>query len=453
MSRATSGRPRLLTAAGGLAVVIATLAFGTAAALSLPAAVIAGSLMAVLILAVLPLWWLPSIALVAFAVLPVGYLTFVPPSIGRFVAPAIVVMAVYLVRSLQQRGLPPRMIAGMLGCTAALLGLSLIGIDPLRSIYWVAVFVVGALLPSLVGTQRDDRMAAALTRTWLIVGAVLGALALLESALRFNPLSQAYLVEQRWSVYRIQTTLGHPLLNGTFFSITACFALFVALRRTSDQVAATAVFVLTGVAAALSGSRSAALALTISMGIGLILSLFSRSVTRAAKVGGVIMVTLTILIVPNLPIFRTRSGSSEGLASETYRDAVLRLGLQLIRQHPLLGSGPGTSAERAQQAGATLPLENAILGTTVSIGLVGMLALAGWLLWLIRQSLRNNRRESLTGLFAFLITGSAYPLWETNPAAWALVGLIALLAGQPLTESTPTAPARSRALLRSGGVR
>ena len=41
---------------------------------------------------------------------------------------------------------------------------------------------------------------------------------------------------QKWDTYRITTTIGHPLLNGMFFS--ASFALFAGSSSTSDRSSA-----------------------------------------------------------------------------------------------------------------------------------------------------------------------------------------------------------------------
>ncbi len=420
------------------------LGFGTAAALSTPGAVAAACAVPVLILFLLPVWSLPSVALVAFALLPVGYLSVVPRDLGRFLSPALVVMAIFLLRSaIAGGGFQTKMRWPALVLLLGLVALALIGINPPRSLLWVAIFAVGALIPTLTGNRTDQRMTEALTRTWLVTGGVLGAIAVLESLARFNPLSRFYYIDQHWSVYRVQTTLGHPLLNGTFFSLTSCFALMLALRHPLRRRSGLLIFAISGLAAVLSGSRSAAFALSIALGVGLVLSLFSRRISRSAKVAGTVLVALVVVVVPNSPIFVQRAGSSEGSASTTYRDAVVQLAFRLIEQRPLFGSGPGTSVQRAAEAGATLPLESAILGTVVSVGIVGAAGLALWLLWIVRQCLKHERPEVLTGLVAFLVTGSAFPLWESNPATWVLVGLLALLAAQtarrqPITEPRPS---------------
>ena len=80
-------------------VVGLALGFGTAAALSTPGAVGGSLRRPVLILFLLPVWSLPSVALLAFALLPVGYLSVVPRDLGRFLSPALVVMAIFLLRS------------------------------------------------------------------------------------------------------------------------------------------------------------------------------------------------------------------------------------------------------------------------------------------------------------------------------------------------------------------
>ena len=367
---------------------------------------------------------------------------------GRFLSPAVIVLWVYILRWKLSGGVFRMKVRWpALVWVLAMIALSLIGVNPLRSLLWVFVFVGAALAPSVADTGADQRARDSLTRTWLVVGGVLGLAAVLESATHLNPLGRFYDLEQHWSVYRVTTTLGHPLLNGTFFAVTACFALFTALQATGRRWPLVVVFVVTGCAAALSGSRSAVVALGVGLGLGLVLSLLSRKVSAASKVAGVILIVAAMVLVPNLPTFARRVGSAEAGASTLYRDAVLRLGINLIEQRPLFGGGPGTSAMLAEQSGAQLPLESAVLGTVVSLGIVGAAGFLIWMAWLARTCIRNHRSEVLTGIGAFVTAGAAFPLWETNPAAWVLIGLLMLLAAGPRNPAGHDPPLRRGVVL------
>ena len=429
-------------------MLLAVLAVGAVAALSVPGSVAVAGLILLGALFLVPVWSLPAIAFLAFAFLPVGYLNSVPEVVGRFLSPAVIVLWVYVLRWKMSGGVFRMAVRWpALILVLGMVALALIGINPLRSLFWVFVFVGAALAPSVAATGSDQRAREALSRTWLATGGLLGFAAVFESATHLNPLGRFYDLDQHWSVYRVTTTLGHPLLNGTFFAVTACFALFTALQATGRRWPLVVVFVVTGCAAALSGSRSAVVALGVGLGVGLVLSLLSRKVSAASKVAGIVLIVAAMVLVPNLPTFAQRAGSAEAGASTAYRDAVLRLGINLIEQRPLFGGGPGTSALLAEQTGAQLPLESAVLGTVVSLGIVGATGFVLWLAWLARACIRNHRPEALTGITAFLTAGAAFPLWETNPAAWVLVGLLMLLAGGPRDPATRVPPFRNRVVL------
>ncbi len=393
-------------------------------------------ILAVLIVLCIPLWTLPSIALVMYACLPVGYIVGVPELVGRYFAPAVVVLLIWVLKAAWtvRAG---RVSVGLIFWPFALLVVlvleSLFSVQPVRSAVWVAVFAIAALVPALHGRHAGHRAVTALTGTWLAVGCVLGAAAIVESMTRFNPLAQFYTVEQTWAVYRVTTTLGHPLMNATFFSATACFALFIVIRRGSRWPFALCAFFLSGIASALSGSRSAIVALAVGIGVGLIAVLLSRGVSFASKLVSVGGSVFAVFAVANLPLFAERGESAEARSSSDYRDFTWHLATRLIDQNPLFGAGPSTSGLLAVRTGAPHPLENAILGTIVSVGIVGGVCLAAFLVWLGIRALRTGRIESLAALASFVTSGAAFPLWESVAASFVVVGLIAIVGARPDT--------------------
>lgn len=427
-----------------MATVGCILLLGAAAATSTTGALVALALPLVVILCCLPHWWLPSIALVTFAVLPVGYLAAAPPLFGRFLTPTVVVLAVWLFRSrVAARAFPRRPIFNRWCALLALVLMVLVrlSLNPVRSLLWVAVFLGACVLPAIRGGRVDERTVPALLRTWLGMGAALSLVAMIESIARFNPLDRYYSIDQHWSVYRVTTLLGHPLMNGTFFAITGCLALFTALRPGRNRAFATVTFLLSSFAAALTASRSGVLALVVGLTAGLLILLWSRRVSLGPKLAGIGLGALVVVVVPNLPAFSARTGSAEAVASTLYRNDVVKLTYRLFVQRPLHGGGPGTSGMLADQAGASLPLESGILGSLVSLGVVGCLALTVFLLFLAAQAVRCRRLDAVAGLVAFLVAGAAFPLWESNPGAWALLGLLGLIAADR-TSPTVTAVAR-----------
>jgi len=325
-------------------------------------------------------------------------------------------------------------------------------LNPLRSFLWVAVFILACVLPSLRARRADPRTTAALVWSWLGVGLALSLAAIVESIAGFNPLARYYSLDQHWSVYRVTTLLGHPLMNGTFFAMTACLALFTALKKDAARTVATSTFVLASIAAALSGSRSGVYALVVGLVVGLVILLWSRRVSGTTKTVATALALFAALAIPNLPIFAARAGSAEAAASSVYRSSVLRLTKRLFVSHPFFGGGPGTSAILANRAGASLPLESGILGSLVSLGLVGCVGVGLFLLVLALSAARRGRLEALTPLVAFLVAGAAFPLWETNPSTWVLVGLVALLVVER-ADPTDTRPRNPGPLRTAAPVR
>lgn len=431
----------------GVLVVLLSIA----AATSVPGALVAVGLPLVVILCCLPVWCLPSVALVTFALVPVGYLVAVPQFVGRFLTPTVLVLLIWLIRTRggasearRQRVVPRR--SALVGCalllTLLLVALARISVNPLRSYLWVAVFVLVCVLPALRGGRVDPRTVPALVKSWFRLGCGLGLVAMVESLAQYNPLTRYYSIDQHWSVYRVTTLLGHPLMNGTFFALTGCLALFTAIRGGSIRPLATVTFVLSSIAAALTGSRSGVYALVVGLAVGLLVLMWSRQVKVAAKLTGVGLALLAVLVLPNMPVLAARAGSAEAEASRIYRTDIIRLTYRLLIAHPVFGGGPGTSAILANQAGATLPLESAILGTLVSLGIVGCAGLLVFLFLLAVSVIRKRRLEALAGLAAFLVAGAAFPLWETNPGSWALLGLVALIGGESPGRTPTTEAAR-----------
>ncbi len=101
------------------------------------------------------------------------------------------------------------------------------------AVAWTAGFAVLALLPAAL-VPFEPAAARPIVSTWTGLAAVLGVYASLEAwVLRDNPLlGWAYRsapapdgFDQIWSVYRATTTMGHPLVNATFFAVALPLAV------------------------------------------------------------------------------------------------------------------------------------------------------------------------------------------------------------------------------------
>lgn len=409
-------------------VVLVVLALGLIAAAS-PTATLALVGLAVLVVAAcLPLWLLPSVSLWLFALLPVGYLIGVPNVVGRFYSPAIVVLLIWLVRLGFRRGRPSfvRSLRWLVPVYAVLLVLSYIGLSPSRSVNWLFVVAIAVALPAALAPAIDQRTSSTLLRSWFVLGIGLSLLAVIESLLQTNLLSPYYSFDQHWALYRVSTTLGHPLMAGTFFSVTACLAAFAMTRVGAPRGTAFLCFVACALAAGLTGSRSGVYALVSGLAVGLLVTLVSGRTSVANKFLGIVLGVAALVVLPALPTIAGRAGSSEGAASSLYRDYVVRLAGRLFLQRPVVGYGPGNSSIATVQSGAKLPLENSVLGTLVSGGVIGTLALLVLVVVVVVRLGRTGRADGIAAIAAYVVAGAAFPLWESNPAALVAVGLIVI---------------------------
>ena len=457
-------------------VALVVLAIGAVAAVSPvgTAAILGVALFAAA--ASLPLWLLPSVSLWLFALLPLGYLIGVQSYFGRFWSPAVLVLAVWVLRLSFGTGRRAfvRSLRWTVPLAVLLVALSVVSVSDFRSVNWVAVLFVTVALPTALIATVDDRTSSTLLRAWFALGIALSLVAVLESLLESNPLSPYYNFDQHWAVYRVTTTLGHPLLNGTFFAVTACVAAFAALRRDTPRGAAFCCFALSALAAGLTGSRSGVYALVCGLGVGLLVMLVSGRTSIANKLLGIVIGVTALVVLPALPTIAGRASSAEGVASGLYRDQSLKLAGKLIAEHPVLGWGPGTSAIAVARSGAHLPLENAVLGTVVSVGIVGGIGLLFLAVLVFLRSGRGGRPDGIGAVAAFVVAGSAFPLWEPNPATFILIGFILVatrasvavaahslvtptsadrLVPQPSADRLVPQPSAAAALRSSGAVR
>ncbi|GAB2570995.1 O-antigen ligase family protein [Microlunatus antarcticus] len=409
-------------------VVLVVLALGGIAAASPVGTVVLVGLAVLVVAACLPLWILPSVALWLFALLPVGYLVGVPNFVGRFYSPAVVVLLIWLVRLSFTRGRPSffRSLRWLVPVFAVLLGLSYIGLSPSRSVNWLIVVAIAVALPAALAPAIDRRTSTTLLQAWFVLGIGLSLVAVIESLLQTNPLSPYYSFDQHWALYRVSTTLGHPLMNGTFFSVTACLAAFTMTRVGAPRGTAFICFAACALAAGLTGSRSGVYALVAGLAVGLLVTLVSGRTSIANKLLGIVLGVVALVVLPALPTIAGRAGSAEGAASSLYRDYVVRLAGRLFLERPIVGYGPGNSAIATAQSGAVLPLENSVLGTLVSGGVIGTAALLVLVAVVVVRVVRTGRADGIAAIAAYVVAGAAFPLWESNPAALIAVGLVVI---------------------------
>jgi len=190
-----------------------------------------------------------------------------------------------------------------------------------------------------------------------------------------------------YSAYRVETSLGHPLNNGLFFS-TFSILLFIALLRLPKKKLSLLAFAVSGLATFLSGSRTAVLTLLIAITL-VILFLWSK-IGNLEKLLFVILTPSIVFVAylqPWTQSLLSRAESAEGIASQTYRFDLLSWADLLTRSYLVRGSGPGTSSIVWNTFGNTAPLENGIFQLWISLGLITtILLLLGLLVVLFKST-------------------------------------------------------------------
>lgn len=387
----------------------------------------------------LPTHMLPATALICFAFLPTSYLDMEYGRLRGVVTPAIVLIVVWGLRLLGNKTDQPnsrRPVLLSIAVSATLLLLAYFGTDPSSSALWVMVVFFAVILPNALQVRIDTRTVEALWKTWVWVGAILAFYAVIESLSSFNPVSGLYAIEQKWSVYRVTTTLGHPLMNGMFFAVTALVLGLGAIKR-REQLAGF-VALLSVVATAFTGARSGVLALAGGLVVWLLLTTFSVRTNFTTKFVGTGFAIAAAALTLSNGTFRERLFSDEAIGSAQYRDTYgVGYAWALFDQNTFFGTGPGTSLYLITDKTGYV-LESAVLGTLVSLGLIGASALLLILLAFVLLALKKNAFEVVAGLATFLVAGYAFPLWETRPSAFVMVTFLIILGTRVFAPQQPT---------------
>ncbi len=175
---------------------------------------------------------------------------------------------------------------------------------------------------------------------------------------------------QNYSIYRVTTTIGHPLANGLFFS-SAALLLFRQATQAKLRFFYFGSALLSTFAVFLSGSRSAILGLVAGLSIWLILEW--RRIGSSTKAWLLLLAPTSLLIFVQSELFDrifVRIGSGEGISSQTYREDLLLWAGYFSSNFFLTGSGPGVSGDLWLSYGNLNPLENGFMQLWASLGLV-----------------------------------------------------------------------------------
>jgi len=320
-------------------------------------------------------------------------------------------------------------------------------------------FLVLVVLLSLVGFG-DQRAGRVVENTWIILGAVLGAYALIEAfVLHANPLLGGIFaggpaaLSQHYAIYRATTTLGHPVDNGLFFVVAVPLALgrVVSRDRVRWHLLATA---LAGGGVIASGTRTAVVGALIS-GAVVLFGPTSAMVRRRGGVGVRLAVAMAMALTLVLGIWyvSARNTSAEGSTSASFRTTEITVAKLGIAESPVVGVGPGVAAVRwkteltgTNGAGA---FESIWLEIVVGSGLPGLVLGLGVFATAIGTALRGRATPAAAAMVAFLVTASGFNVWEGGRPIQVRTGLLLVmclavarpgrLSGSELGAGQPTA--------------
>jgi hypothetical protein len=388
----------------------------------------------------LPLRWMPAIGLATFVLFPAPYLASVPEIAGRYLSPAIVLVGCWGLRTLftrsqvTDRGV--KAVAALGGATAVWAAVRCWpSIEKNRSALWTAVLVVVVVLAPLAAARSANVMPL-LMATWTGIVAAVGLLGVVEGVAKTNPLASHFetngeVIRQSWSVYRIETTLGHPLLNGMFFATSAAMIAVYSLRRPS--VLRLVAAALATLALVLTASRSGVIALVLGVAVGVLFTFFARTTSPGRKAAMAVSAGIVVLAVVQAPILKQRERSTEASSSAQYRQQVIETSRDEMRRFHYVGSGPGTSQTLLLRDGKNPSLESSVLQIGVSLGAPGV---GGFALLLVAASvlaLRRGRPHVVAGLIAYVTTAAGFNAWDSDPQTLAILGLLLILAAHPAT--------------------
>lgn len=481
---AWTGRARL--AGTLLFVVLGTFLFAgafTVVAQSRPVVAVVALVVVALGVAVLlsvPVRLMPAAALVVFAVFPAQLQP--DQGVGNVLRPALLVLYVWVLRrwwSTSGSGDPqavlgphparrvflPHLVTYLAVVllavwTAMTLSWSIV---PTTSTAWTTVFLASCFLPLLV---LDARAEVAAMRTALLwVGAVLGAYAVVEQALRTSPLYGAVYsllgaaAREPWAVYRSEASFGHPLWAGAFFVVPASLGLVSWLQtgRTRDGVLGA----LAALGVVMTVSRGSLLALGAGLAVGVLLVCFAAARPAAKRLLGV--APLGLIAFAGLSVFQPlaeRSGSEESGLSAGVRERAVVVALRAAEQSDWLGTGPATSGVTGRTI-TDIVIENSLLQLLMSVGLPGLLL---FLLVVGAACLAAISRCDLAAaaaLVAYVAAITGFNSLDAVRSMHVMIGFLLLLAlhgvpspparGAPRGATSPTPG--GRVLVRAGGPR
>jgi hypothetical protein len=389
----------------------------------------------------IPVRWLPPLALVSALVLPY--------EVTRWPV-AVVPLTVWLMRSAPVRHQSRVVRSGAL-CLGVwvLLAAAFATVESRSGIVWVVVALCSVVWPMVRGAQLPDP--SQLKRVFLNLTSALAGVAVVETFfLHSNPLYGSLYASGgdpivKEHTYRATTLLGHPLVNGAVFATAAVLAVDEALTRSAGRTSLLRVLILlSGLGATTSrGSTAAAV-----LGIGLlVLMRRGRTTSTLRKVAvSLAMVVAGVVFVGGLV---ARNSSSEGQQSTLVRTMLIEETMRALRGHEVLGVGPGEVENYRQKFGLlrfdvrsqttpNIALESTYAELLVGLGIPGLVF---FLLVIVGAVVSALRSEFLVGPACTLLTYAlALGTFKTEGHVQLLVVLGLLLSLTAAANAPPSRP-------------
>jgi hypothetical protein len=400
----------------------------------------------------------------SFGLIPFHYLALGQP-LSSFPPPTLLLLAATLAAS----RLPPRGRPGSPGSLSVLLGGGFVAYTALISVmspysnmrHAITWIVLTALLLVLVPLWLSRYPGApAVLSSFEVLGALLAAMAIAESVLQTNPLDGLYAgspdgLTQSWGVYRVFTTLGHPLVNGTVFAVTLTLVWSRFLTRRSWARA----FVMVGLLAAvfLTASRGALLASVVGAVLAFLIHTFRRN-SRSGAVGAVAIVTLAAVggwLAWSSSVLGQRNASLEGENSADLRLTLVKMTPQMLHETHYLGSGADTSFAVWSAVGGAygqFPLENSLIQFIVDFGVLGTLLYVGFVLALVVPAVKRGAVAGPAAFAAYLVSAGGFNLYEAYTSALILPCLLLTLTLMESKEEPERIETPGRRGARASGV-
>ncbi len=417
----------------------------------------------IFVVAKIPNAWLPSLALVAYAVIPEKLYS--ASEIVKAVSVGTVLLIAWFVRGMAAkkttRGRFAIPIGGQLGTIAAValflwfVLLLAFGTSAGASPGWTISFSAAALLPFFYRNYSTEGVHLRTAAAW--VGSVIGAFAIIETAIGANPLFDAIYRafgmsnSQHWSVYRAEAASGHPLYAATL--LAACSAIALGAWLESDR-GTSKIFLLGASALAAGGvvatvSRGGIAALAGAFAVVVCFSIFRGGRGTVSKILGLGILGVGAYFTLDLAVFAQRGASNEAGQSADARQTIIDLAIITARSTGWLGAGPGGSQLAVEAAtGTSLLVESSPLQLLVSIGIPGLALLAVLAGVMLANIFRRANTAALGGIIAFAIATTGYNALDALRTIHVLLGCLVILALAP-TASALRADREAGALMQS----